>query len=134
MPVNYKDYHPMWKRISRFVRLIRAKNKCEQCGAPHLETIARAKDGTYMNIDGEVFNEETGEYLGMARGSEYMEDRFVKIVLTVAHLDHDPKNNDLVNLKALCQRCHLAHDRKDNNLRRKYGKNYRVWNLFTQNS
>ena len=34
-----------------------------------------------------------------------------RIVLTVAHLDHDPQNNTDANLAALCQRCHLGHDR-----------------------
>jgi 5-methylcytosine-specific restriction endonuclease McrA len=33
-------------------------------------------------------------------------------VLTVAHLDHAPEHNDPANLRALCQRCHLAHDRE----------------------
>ena len=33
-----------------------------------------------------------------------------KIVLTIAHLDHTPENNDFDNLKALCQKCHLAYD------------------------
>ena len=33
-----------------------------------------------------------------------------KVVLTVAHLDQDPGNNDPPNLRALCQRCHNAHD------------------------
>ena len=33
-----------------------------------------------------------------------------KVILTVAHLDHDIKNNDYENLKALCQRDHLRHD------------------------
>jgi len=32
------------------------------------------------------------------------------VILTVAHLDHNPENNDPANLKALCQRCHLAWD------------------------
>lgn len=32
------------------------------------------------------------------------------VVLTVAHLDHDPRNNDLSNLRAMCQRCHNAYD------------------------
>ncbi len=32
------------------------------------------------------------------------------VVLTVAHLDHDPANNDRANLRLLCQRCHNAHD------------------------
>ena len=32
------------------------------------------------------------------------------VVLTVAHLDHDPGHNDPGNLRALCQRCHNAWD------------------------
>ena len=40
--------------------------------------------------------------------------RLVRIVLTVAHLDHDPTNNGTTgnrpNLQALCQRCHNLHD------------------------
>ena len=35
-------------------------------------------------------------------------DRVARIVLTVAHLDHAPEHNDPTNLRALCQRCHLA--------------------------
>ncbi len=34
-----------------------------------------------------------------------------KIVLTIAHLDQHPENNEPNNLAALCQRCHLNHDR-----------------------
>lgn len=33
-----------------------------------------------------------------------------KVILTVAHLDHDITHNDDDNLAALCQRCHLAYD------------------------
>jgi hypothetical protein len=33
-----------------------------------------------------------------------------KVVLTVAHLDHDPRHCADDNLAALCQRCHLAYD------------------------
>jgi hypothetical protein len=32
------------------------------------------------------------------------------VVLTVAHLDHTPENCADENLKAMCQRCHLAYD------------------------
>ena len=35
-----------------------------------------------------------------------------RVVLTVAHLDHDPMNCARENLRALCQRCHLAYDLK----------------------
>lgn len=34
-----------------------------------------------------------------------------RVVLTVAHLDHQPENNAPENLRVLCQRCHLHHDR-----------------------
>ena len=33
-----------------------------------------------------------------------------KVVLTVAHLDHDPRNCDPANLKAWCQKCHNTYD------------------------
>ena len=33
-----------------------------------------------------------------------------RVVLTVAHLDHDPKNCDEGDLLALCQKCHNAYD------------------------
>jgi len=35
-----------------------------------------------------------------------------KVVLTIAHLDHNPTNNDYNNLKALCQKCHNSYDSK----------------------
>ena len=34
-----------------------------------------------------------------------------RVVLAAAHLDNDPANNRLRNLRSLCQRCHLRHDR-----------------------
>jgi len=33
-----------------------------------------------------------------------------QFVLTVAHKDQNPANNDLSNLAALCSVCHLKHD------------------------
>jgi hypothetical protein len=36
--------------------------------------------------------------------------RLVRVVISTAHLDHDPANGDPDNLRALCQRCHLRHD------------------------
>ena len=41
------------------------------------------------------------------------------IVLTIAHLDHAPENNDPSNLKALCQKCHLAYDAEEHSQTRK---------------
>lgn len=48
-----------------------------------------------------------------------------KVVLTVAHLDHNPGNNAEDNLAALCQRCHNRYDapkRWKNARRTKYRK------------
>lgn len=46
-----------------------------------------------------------------APNGQFRSDTHTVIVLTVAHLDHNPRNNYLSNLAVLCQRCHLAHDR-----------------------
>ena len=49
-----------------------------------------------------------------------------KIVLTIAHLDHDKQNHDisLDRLKALCQKCHLQYDMQKHVANRKYGRNH----------
>ena len=44
-----------------------------------------------------------------------------KVILTVAHLDHNPANNHDDNLAALCQKCHNTYDaakRHGNRVRR----------------
>jgi hypothetical protein len=38
--------------------------------------------------------------------------KVIRVVLTVAHLDHDTANGARSNLAALCQRCHLGHDQE----------------------
>jgi hypothetical protein len=35
-----------------------------------------------------------------------------RVVLTIAHLDHNPEHCDPANLRAWCQRCHLTYDAK----------------------
>lgn len=50
-----------------------------------------------------------------------------KVVLTIAHLDHDKSNFEITDdrLKALCQKCHLAYDLGRHTENRKYGRNFR---------
>ena len=134
MPIRPEQralYPKDWAAISLRVRE-RAGQRCEQCRAPNGQQVARAAD-RYMLEDGQVFHAETGEFLGHERGSEFPALRFTKIVLTVAHLDHDPRNNDDTNLRALCQRCHLAYDRDlhRENARRTRERKRRQGRLFS---
>jgi hypothetical protein len=41
------------------------------------------------------------------------------VILTVAHLDHDPRHRDPKRCAYLCQCCHLAHDARNNYARRR---------------
>lgn len=111
-PENKHRYPADWSAI-RSAILIRADHKCEKCKAPHGKIIARGAGrciDTYMIENGDVFDADTGEYLGCARMSEWSFGKMVKVVLTIAHLDHIPENCDPENLRAWCQRCHLRYD------------------------
>jgi hypothetical protein len=78
-PENASRYPADWKLRSRFVRVYRARNLCEWCGAAN---------GQAHQVTGSV------------------------VVLTTAHVyDQRPEAASLLNLAALCQRCHLNHDR-----------------------
>jgi len=97
-PENRHRYPPDWRAI-RLAILDRAENRCEQCGVPNHAWR----------------NNATGQWThdaGLAEAWRLDGDRVARIVLTVAHLDHAPEHNDPTNLRALCQRCHLAHDRE----------------------
>jgi hypothetical protein len=48
-----------------------------------------------------------------------------KVVLTVAHLDHDKTHADPARLKAMCQRCHLKYDLPRHISNRKYGRKHK---------
>ena len=52
------------------------------------------------------------EWCGAENGMPHPETGSI-VILTTAHLDHDPENWDVDDsrLAALCQRCHLGYDR-----------------------
>ena len=111
-PENKDRYPADWQQIRERI-LERAGNCCEQCKVPNRIRIARGSGedaGTYMTDDASVYDAQTGECLGQCRMSDYDVARMTDVVLTIAHLDHTPENCDDANLKALCQRCHLAYD------------------------
>ncbi len=113
MPCDYKKYPTNWKSEIVPAILKRAEQKCERCGVPNKVIICRG-----IHYGSEVWQDENGiifyypskeqagqDYVGWIRNAKY-----VRIVLTVAHLDHNIENNDERNLKALCQMCHNRHD------------------------
>lgn len=95
MPIDYSEYPDNWFTELRPVVLSRANNCCE--GSPQLPA-CREKNHMPHSITGS------------------------KVVLTIAHMDHDKTNNSLENLRALCQRCHLRHDIGQHVANRKYGR------------
>ncbi len=111
-PENRGRYPDDWKQIRERI-LARADNRCERCSVRNRTRIARGTGsdaGTYMTDDADVFCDQTGKHLGRCRMSEYEYDKWIEVVLTIAHLDHTPENCDPDNLRAWCQRCHLAYD------------------------
>lgn len=113
MPIlaeNKHRYPYNWGEIREQI-LKRAKNRCEFCGVDNHKYIVRYSDEDY-----EVFDEYM-EAIDRAAEIEWNDPdvyikKIPKIVLTIAHLDHAPENNDPKNLKALCQRCHNRYDGK----------------------
>ena len=83
MPMNRSKYPNNWEEISHRIRFERAKGRCE--GSP-AHPNCRAEHGKPHPVTGSI------------------------VVLTTAHLDHDPTNNNPANLRAWCQRCHLTYD------------------------
>ena len=125
MPINYKEYHPKWRLISKLIRVNRAKNRCECCGIPNKVIVKRLPDGGYRFLtamEWDLINSRI-KYQKSNLSECLKHFKFTKIVLTVAHLDHNKENNRFYNLKALCQKCHLQHDFKQHKDNRKYGRN-----------
>ena len=111
-PENRSRYPADWPQVRERI-LARAGHACEKCKAKNRTRIARgggADAGTYQTEDADVFDAETGEHLGQCHMGNYTVDRYVDIVLTIAHLDHVPENCADDNLRAWCQRCHLRYD------------------------
>lgn len=110
-PENAKRYPPNWPAISASIR-VRARWRCEQCGVKN-----GALGGRYYGAFFPALPiRERGLRLEYPRpGDEALcangdRLRIIRIVLTVAHLDHRPENCDPSNLRALCQQCHLRYD------------------------
>ena len=102
-PENRKRYPVDWATISKRIREDRAEWQCEcrgECGTDHGAEGVRIVGYNHDIARCSARNQEPHLITGSL------------VVLTVAHLDHIPENVDDGNLRAMCQRCHLAYDRE----------------------
>jgi len=96
-PAQRALYPPDWPAISARIRFERAGNRCEcdgRCGRPEGHETRIRHDWSRCTAVNAMPHPVTGS----------------RVVLTVAHLDHDLVDHSDANLAAFCQRCHLAYD------------------------
>ena len=86
-PENKNRYPSNWKEIRLRIQT-RAKDKCEWCGVVNHSWINR--NSREICLSDEEFA--------------------IRVVCTVAHMDHIPENCDDNNLFFLCQKCHNHYD------------------------
>ena len=114
MPIRreLRDLYPAhWRELSRRVRFERAHGMCQGCGRPHGATVRCLPDGRWYDPAGNTWRDRRGRSARWPDLEQIVRLRTTRVVLAAAHLDHDPANNRLRNLRGLCQRCHLIHDR-----------------------
>jgi len=122
MPCDYKNNYPVdWKEI-RQKALLNANNCCEECGIRNYSLVRWDKENKeWERACGSLYIDQLGA--GECNYKESREcaifwnendddPRWITIVLTIAHLNHDTMDCRPENLKALCQRHHLAYDQK----------------------
>jgi len=107
MPCDYSKYPPNWKReiVPRIIA--RAGDCCEFCWVENRTLLFSVPVATV----GRIWVQSESDAQRLAQISTAAA-KSVKVVLTVAHLDHDESNHDVADdrLAALCQWCHLRYD------------------------
>jgi hypothetical protein len=118
MPIDYKKYPPTWKSeiVPRILK--RAGNKCEACGLENGQTVysvpfkiaALDRNGKTKYVTRRIWFSRYYDAIREADNCGLI--KAVKVVLTIAHLDHDADNHNVQDnrLRALCQACHLRLD------------------------
>ena len=128
MPIDYKRYPADWKeRVKRIKE--RDGDTCQFCGLENGQEVysmsipVRTPAARYQNRAIWFSSELDALRFSNALHFDYCLEapmrkgryKAVKVVLTVAHLDHDEENHDVSDdrLAALCQYCHLSYDAKE---------------------
>lgn len=131
-------YPPNWK--SEIVPRInaRAGNRCERCGVANHLIGYRDRSGGFVDLTSFAHFDNNKQVVHYKQVTTKLWDTLpngatlIKIILTTAHLDHDPENWGVSyeRLKAFCQRCHLNNDRAHNIRKRKYGSYHKQPKLW----
>lgn len=116
MPIDYSKYPPDWKQTVKRIRK-RSGDCCENCKLENKQIV--------YSVPFRV-QDEAGRYKRRVIWFRSREDAYreadninlikpVKVILTVAHLDHDETNWKVKDerLKHMCQICHLRYDAKE---------------------
>lgn len=133
MPCDYKNYPDNWKTEIRPAILERDNHRCKFCGVPNHAVGYRNEAGEFIPTGGNIYHDQAGmgldypslEPLSYKKAKDFasvnnlfgIEDgsfdyKYIVIVLTIMHLDHDTTNNEYENLAAACQKCHLTYDKE----------------------
>lgn len=153
MPIDYSQYPSNWKTEIRPAVLKRAGGSdedprinafCEECGKCNWSIVFYEPEDDSVNyhwFDGiydvpgwhvdfpESYSSSRALCDEINNSGSYESKRSV-VVLTISHTDHDITNNDMSNLKALCQRCHLRHDAPYHAMNRRINKAKKVGQLM----
>jgi len=133
MPIDYKNYPSNWKTEIRPAILQRAHGRCESCGINNGAVIRRDGDKVrrpcqteWDMINADVWHNEHSMTTALKKHG------FIRVVLTIAHLNHDTGDNRPENLKALCQKCHLELDKEQHRQSRYQNKTKNIPDLFKE--
>lgn len=104
---NRHKYPANWYNEIRPAILVRASFSCEEC---------KSKANTWY-----WFEQGVKKFCHHKWQKELLEAAGHRVrlnYLQIAHIDQNPANNDLDNLKALCFTCHLKLDKSFNLIKR----------------
>jgi len=123
MPIDYTKYPANWLKEIRPRIMARANNMCESegCDYVHLEEVWAVKykgktSGWFRSFEeAEAMPKSIEAKKINGKLQQVPNPKKVKVILTIAHLDHDETNHEVQDerLKALCQLCHLRYDAKE---------------------
>jgi hypothetical protein len=108
MPMQRSKYPKDWEAISKRIREeAYQRSQCSgECGS-HVGKGCGAPNGAIVHrMRGDPAFWANGPF--EIRGTDWLPA--IRVVLTVAHLNHDPADCRPENLRAMCQRCHLRYD------------------------